>query len=168
MAAIDAEPVPAPVIAAGSALRAGAVGGVLAAIRDSFRVAFGGGFPLAARAQALALVLVVVVAAGGTGIVAARRGRAARRSGDPAALAVAHASGPVDRAGAQPVPVDPAVDPAVAHAVRSRPGRPSRRALGDAGAVRDPGGHGRPRRRVGERLGRRGAVRREQRPRRRR
>ncbi len=72
MAAIEAEPVPAPVIAAGSALRAGALGGVLVAIRDSFRVAFGGGFPMAARAQALALVMVVVLAAGGTGIVAAR------------------------------------------------------------------------------------------------
>ena len=52
MGAVAAEPVPAPVIAAGSALRHGAALGFLASIRDSFRVAFGGGFPVAARAQA--------------------------------------------------------------------------------------------------------------------
>ena len=53
MAAVAAEPVPAPVIAAGSALRHGAALGFLASLRDSFRVAFGGGFPVAVRAQAL-------------------------------------------------------------------------------------------------------------------
>src|SRR4051812_37187475 len=57
MAAIDAEPVPAPVVAAGSAVRAGSTAGVLASIRDAFRVAFGTGFPAVARAQALAPVL---------------------------------------------------------------------------------------------------------------
>lgn len=72
MAVIDAEPVPAPVIAAGSALRGGSAAAFLASIRDAFRVTFGSGFPAAARMQALALVLVVVLAAGGTGIVAAR------------------------------------------------------------------------------------------------
>src|SRR4051794_579221 len=52
MAAIDAEPVPAPLVAAGSALRGGSAGAFLASLRDAFRVAFGSGFPAMARAQA--------------------------------------------------------------------------------------------------------------------
>ena len=71
MGAVAAEPVPAPVIAAGSALRHGAALGFLASIRDSFRVAFGGGFPVAARAQAMALVLLVAVVIGGSGLATA-------------------------------------------------------------------------------------------------
>jgi hypothetical protein len=71
MAAVTAEPVPAPVIVAGNALRHGAAFGLLAAIRDAFRITLGGGFPIAARAQALALVLLVVVVAGGSGFATA-------------------------------------------------------------------------------------------------
>ncbi len=71
MGAVAAEPVPAPVIAAGSALRHGAALGLLASIRDSFRVAFGGGFPVVARAQALALVLVVTGVVAGSGLATA-------------------------------------------------------------------------------------------------
>jgi uncharacterized membrane protein YgcG len=72
MAAVAAEPVPAPIIAAGSALRAGAAGALLASVRDAVRVGFGAGFPAVARAQALVLVLVVALALGGTTYVAAR------------------------------------------------------------------------------------------------
>ena len=64
MGAIATEPVPAPVIAAGSALRHREVAGFLRSLRDSFRVAFGGGFPVAVRAQAFALVLLVAVCRG--------------------------------------------------------------------------------------------------------
>ena len=78
MAAVAAEPVPAPVIAAGSALRHGAALGFLASIRDSFRVAFGRGFPVAARAQALALVLVVTGVVAGSGLATAGAHRAPR------------------------------------------------------------------------------------------
>lgn len=49
MGAIATEPVPAPMIAAGSALRRREVGRFLGSLRDSFRVAFGGGFPIAVR-----------------------------------------------------------------------------------------------------------------------
>ncbi len=72
MAAIEAEPVPAPAIAAGSALRGAGAGALLSSIRDAFRVTFGPGFPAVARVQSLALVLVVTLLAGGTGLVAAR------------------------------------------------------------------------------------------------
>jgi hypothetical protein len=71
MGAIATEPVPAPVIAAGSALRHRAVGGFLRSLRDSFRVAFGGGFPAVVRAQAFALVVLVAVFAGGSGLATA-------------------------------------------------------------------------------------------------
>jgi hypothetical protein len=71
MGAVAVEPLPAPVIAAGSALRHGAALGFLASIRDSFRVAFGRGFPVAVRAQALALVLVVSGVVAGSGLATA-------------------------------------------------------------------------------------------------
>jgi hypothetical protein len=71
MVAVAAEPVPSPAIAAGSALRHGAVPGLLASIRDAFRVTFSGGFPLAIRAQALALVLLVVGITAGSGYATA-------------------------------------------------------------------------------------------------
>ena len=74
MASIAAEPMPAPARAAGSAVRHGALAGLLLAIRDSFRVTFSGGFPAAARAQALALALVV------TALEAARHSARQRRS----------------------------------------------------------------------------------------
>lgn len=68
MSAVALEPLPAPVIAAGSALRRGAAVGFLAALRDAFRVTFRGGFPAAARVQALALVLLVAIVMGGSGM----------------------------------------------------------------------------------------------------
>ena len=67
MAAIEREPVPQPAVALGSALRRGRIGLAAAAIGDAWRVAFGGGRPLAARSQALALVLVVGVLGIGVG-----------------------------------------------------------------------------------------------------
>jgi hypothetical protein len=71
MGAVATEPVPAPVIAAGSALRHGAALGFLASIRDSFRVAFGNGFPVVVRAQAFALVLLVTGVVAGSGLATA-------------------------------------------------------------------------------------------------
>ncbi len=71
MAAVATEPLPAPAVAAGSALRRGAVGGFLLSIRDAFRVTFGAGFPVVARAQALAVVLLVTIVATGSGFATA-------------------------------------------------------------------------------------------------
>ena len=59
MASIAGQPGPAPVRAAGAAVRRGSLAALLASFRDAWRVTFGTGFPVAARAQALALVLVV-------------------------------------------------------------------------------------------------------------
>ena len=64
MAAVALEPTPAPVVAAGRALRAGRAMGLLAAIVDAWRVGFGAGRPVLVRLPALALVLVAVVAVG--------------------------------------------------------------------------------------------------------
>ena len=75
MEAIAAEPSPAPVRSAGTALRHGAIGALLASIRDAWRVTTRPGFPMAVRAQAMALVLVVVVL--GAGSAAATAGRCA-------------------------------------------------------------------------------------------
>jgi len=71
MAAIAAEPAPAPVRAAGAAVRRGSLGALLVSFRDAWRVSFGTGFPMAARAQALALVLVVSGALATSGVVTA-------------------------------------------------------------------------------------------------
>jgi hypothetical protein len=71
MAAIAAEPAPAPIRAAGAAVRRRSPGALLASFRDAWRVSFGTGFPLAARAQALALVLVVGGALATSGVVTA-------------------------------------------------------------------------------------------------
>ena len=67
MRSIAAEPSPAPVWAAGVAVRRHSPTAVLASLRDALRVGFGAGFPIAVRAQALALVLLVtaVFATGG-------------------------------------------------------------------------------------------------------
>jgi hypothetical protein len=67
MAAIVDEPAPQPAVMLGLALRRRRLGAALAAIGDSWRVAFGGPRPFAVRAQALALVLVVAVGVLGTG-----------------------------------------------------------------------------------------------------
>jgi len=64
MAAVAAEPLPAPVAAAGAAARAGRVGALLVAFRDTWRVAWSGGRPMALRVQAIAIVAVVLIAAG--------------------------------------------------------------------------------------------------------
>ena len=76
MAAIADEPAPQPAVMLGLALRRRRLGAALAAIGDSWRVAFGGPRPFAVRAQALALVLVVavgVVGTGGAAVVGASR-----------------------------------------------------------------------------------------------
>jgi hypothetical protein len=69
MAAVAAEPTPRPVSAAASATRRGALGGVLAAFVDLWRVAWTGGRPLAARAPAMALVVLILAGSIGVGAV---------------------------------------------------------------------------------------------------
>jgi hypothetical protein len=71
MAAVAKEPVAAPARAAGFALRHGAIGLFLASLRDAWRVTFSPAFPMAARAQAVAMVLVVASVATGSGVVTA-------------------------------------------------------------------------------------------------
>jgi len=106
MGAVAAEPVPAPVIAAGSALRHRAALGLLASIRDSFRVAFGGGFPVAARAQALALVLVVTGLVAGSGLATAGAVGLLDDRGSPSPVPSAAAPSPSDLPSASPMPTD--------------------------------------------------------------
>jgi hypothetical protein len=71
MAALAAEPGPAPAVAAGSALRHARLAGLLVSVRDAFRVTLSGGFPVAVRAQAFALVLLVAGITAGSGVAAA-------------------------------------------------------------------------------------------------
>ncbi len=71
MAAVAREPAAAPVRAAGTALRHGAFVAFLASIRDAWRVTVSPAFPMAMRAQAMALVLVVAGVAAGSGAVTA-------------------------------------------------------------------------------------------------
>jgi hypothetical protein len=71
MAAVALEPAAAPVLAARVALRRGAFGAFLASIRDAWRVTVSPAFPMAMRAQALAMVLLVAGLAAGTGVVTA-------------------------------------------------------------------------------------------------
>lgn len=71
MAAVVLEPVAAPVRAARTALRHGAVGAFLLSLRDAWRVSVSPAFPMAMRAQAMALVLVVGGLMAGTGAAAA-------------------------------------------------------------------------------------------------
>jgi len=71
MAAVALEPAAAPVVAARVALRHGALGAFLFSIRDAWRVTLSPAFPLAMRAQAMAMVLLVAGLAAGTGVVAA-------------------------------------------------------------------------------------------------
>jgi hypothetical protein len=104
MGAVSVEPVPAPVIAAGSALRHGAALGFLASIRDSFRVAFDGGFPVAVRAQALALVLVVTGVVAGTGLATAGAVGLLDERGSPSPAPTVAAPSPSDQPSATPMP----------------------------------------------------------------
>src|SRR5947207_14390122 len=62
MVAIAREPLPSPAVVLGLALREGRLGGLLAGLVDSWRVARTGGRPLAMRLQGLAFVLVVALA----------------------------------------------------------------------------------------------------------
>lgn len=74
MATLADEPLPAPAIAVGSAVREGRLAAVAAAFGDFWRVAWSGKRPLAVRIQAIAIVLVVAVgvaAAGGGAILGA-------------------------------------------------------------------------------------------------
>ena len=68
MAAVALEPAAAPVRAAGSALRRGAFVAFIASLRDAWRVTVSPSFPMAMRAQAMALVLVVAGIAAVLGI----------------------------------------------------------------------------------------------------
>jgi hypothetical protein len=97
MAAVAAEPLPAPARAAGSAVRRGALAALLVSIRDAFRVTFSGGFPALVRAQALAVVLIVAVVGGGAAYGAA------------AAVGILDSSPPppVQPSPVQPSPVQP-------------------------------------------------------------
>ena len=67
MRAVVAEPRPQPAVAAGLAMRRGRFGSMVAALADSWRVAFSGGRPWAVRAQAAAFVLVAILAIGSLG-----------------------------------------------------------------------------------------------------
>lgn len=71
MAAVAKEPVAAPARAAGVAIRHGAVGAFLASLRDAWRVTISPSFPMAMRAQAMAMVLLVAGLAAGSGVVTA-------------------------------------------------------------------------------------------------
>jgi hypothetical protein len=62
MAAVVIEPMPWPVVALGLAARHGRARAVLGALVDTWRLAWSGGRPLAARARALAIVVVLVLA----------------------------------------------------------------------------------------------------------
>lgn len=64
LAAIGSEPLPRPMAVAGLAAREGRLGAMVAALRDTWHVAWSGGRPLAARAQAMAFVLLLIVAVG--------------------------------------------------------------------------------------------------------
>lgn len=71
MEAVAAEPAPAPARLAVRSLRRGSLGGFLASIRDAWRVSVSPRFPMAARAQAMALVLVIAGLAAGSSMAAA-------------------------------------------------------------------------------------------------
>ena len=71
MAAVGKEPVAAPARAARIALRHGAFGAFLVALRDAWRVTGSPAFPMAMRVQAMALVLVVGGLVAGGGVVTA-------------------------------------------------------------------------------------------------
>lgn len=71
MAAVTAQPLPKPAVAAGLALRGGRFAAMFAALADSWRITFSGDHPFPVRAQALVFVLVAAVAVGSLGGVAA-------------------------------------------------------------------------------------------------
>ena len=71
MAAVAREPAAAPARAARIALRRGALGAFLVSLRDAWRVTVSPSFPMAMRAQAMAMVLVVGGLVAGGGVVTA-------------------------------------------------------------------------------------------------
>ncbi|MHB8892419.1 MAG: hypothetical protein ACYC65_10300 [Candidatus Limnocylindrales bacterium] len=71
MAAVAMEPAPAPVRVAGVALRHGAIGAFLLSLRDAWRVTVSPAFPMAMRAQAMAMVLLVAGFVAGGGAITA-------------------------------------------------------------------------------------------------
>jgi hypothetical protein len=71
LAAIGSEPLPGPMAVAGLAARQRRLGTMLAALRDTWHVAWSGGRPLAVRAQAMAFVLLLIVAVGSVSGLAA-------------------------------------------------------------------------------------------------
>jgi hypothetical protein len=107
MSVVASEPVPAPARAAATALRAGALGALIAALRDAWRVTTQGGFPAAVRAQAFAVVLIVVAVVSGSSLAAA--GAVGLLEGDHVAPTPAVAPTPVPTIG--PVSVEPDVTP---------------------------------------------------------
>ncbi len=114
MAAVEAEPAPAPVLAAEAAVRRLSAGALLGSLRDAVRVAFGHGFPAVARAQAIALVAAATlsataVAAGTAGALGLFDGRL----GGPTPVVV---SSPGASGLPTPVPGDTAVPGAVTSA----------------------------------------------------
>ena len=112
MAVIAAEPAPRPVAAAIGAARRGRPAGVLAALRDLWRVAWSGGRPLAVRAPAMVLVLVLLAGSIGLGSLgaAAALGLLDRVTPEPA-VSPAPSLGP--SAGPTPAPTEwPSVSPA--------------------------------------------------------
>lgn len=113
MRAVAAEPVPAPIRAAGAAVRHRSLAALLGSIRDAWRVAMGAGFPIAARAQAMALVLVVAVFAAGSGIATA--GALGVFNDHPATVGPSPSVPPADAATPDlspiPQPTDGSLDP---------------------------------------------------------
>ncbi len=103
MEAIAAEPDPQPAAAARRAVLAARPLAVLASVRDAWRVAFGGGRPAFARAQAMAVVLVAVVALAGIG------------GATVGALAL------LDRGGPTPTPTEPLPSPSPPPALSPTP-----------------------------------------------
>ena len=137
MAAVAAEPSPQPIAALGTAVRGGRLGAALAAIGDSWRVAFGSSRPAALRAQAFAMVLVVAVVGIGLWVRGRRGGGVAWSVDDSRALdrrADAEPVGYAERhAVAKPEPKRDAFAHPITHAVANRHGRTD----GDRGAYRD-------------------------------
>jgi len=102
MAAVALEPPPRTV-------GAGGVAGLVAAVRDAWRLTWSGGRPLAVRAQALALVLLAAVAMGSLGAVAVVGVGRILASNEPP---VAPAPSLTPRASLPPSP-SPAVSPSI-------------------------------------------------------
>jgi hypothetical protein len=104
-AAITAEPMPAPATAAGSAIRRRSLRGLVGAIVDAVRVAFGTGRPALVRGQAFALLFIVVLVALSIGSATAVGAVALfSRLDEPENHVVAPSSSPSPTASISPVP----------------------------------------------------------------